>query len=78
MRQGKEYLRSSCGGNTIFSHFHFADSAKGEKEFDQIFGRIFGCFPHDVADRGIDRGVEQNLAHLDPFQIHAYRLSRLK
>jgi hypothetical protein len=68
----------SCSGNSVFSHFHFADSAKREEQLDQIFGRIFGCFPHDVADCSVDRSVKQNLAYLDPFKIDAYWLPRLK
>jgi len=73
-----DFVRVSRSCYAVFRHFDVGDSAKREKQLDQIYRGIFGSLAHDVADRGGYGRVEQDASGLQSGKIHAYRLAWLK
>ena len=71
-------VRVSRSRNAVFRHFDLGDSAKGEKQLDQVRRRILGSLAHDVANSGGHGGVKENASGLQSGKIHAHGLSRLK
>jgi hypothetical protein len=74
----QDFVRASRSRDAVFRHFDLGDSSEREEQLDQIFWRILGSLPHDVADRGGYGRVEQDASGLQSGEIHAHSLSRLK